>query len=410
MIETKSRPYKVSEITSLIKSTLEGSFPAIAVEGEISNFRPSSTGHVYFTLKDRDALLSAVMFRNRAVSLPFAPADGMLVVARGSVSVYPKRGSYQIICESLELAGEGEILVMLEERKRRLAEEGLFDADRKIPIPMLPSRIAVVTSPTGAAVRDILHVLGRRNSGIDVVILPAPVQGDEAAAIIARQIITADRFKLGDVIIVSRGGGSLEDLLPFSDEQVVRAIALCETPVISAVGHEIDLSLSDLAADLRAPTPSAAAEIVSARRDELVLRILELGHSIARVFLERLDRARLLLRQFTPEGLERSFRVLVQPLLLRLDDAKESLLAVMERRVSDSHHRLSLSTQALEACSPFEVLKRGYAVVYRSEDKTIISGTETVNAGDLISVRFHKSGLDARVESKRPDATTDDRI
>lgn len=402
MIETKSRPYKVSEITSLIKSTLEGSFPGVSVEGEISNFRPSSAGHLYFTLKDRDAMLQAVMFRNRALSLGFIPQDGMLVVARGSLSVYAKRGSYQIICESLDLAGQGEILVMLEERKRRLAAEGLFDSERKKPVPLLPSRIAVVTSPTGAAIRDILNVLGRRNSGVDVVILPAPVQGDEAAKIIARQIRIADRYRLGDVIIVSRGGGSIEDLLPFSDEEVVRAIVASETPVISAVGHEIDLALSDLAADIRAPTPSAAAEIVSARRDELKVRILELGRGIARSFTDRVGRTRLLLRQFTPDALERSFRVIVQPLLLRLDDAKEAVLDAMDRRVTDSRHRLSLATQALEACSPFEVLKRGYAMVYRSEDGTIVSAPDAVQVDSRISVRFHRGGLDARVEAVKP--------
>ncbi len=381
----------------MIKSTLEGSFPAVSVEGEISNFRPSSTGHLYFTLKDRDAMLSGVMFRNRALSLSFLPADGMLVIARGSISVYAKRGSYQLICDSLVLAGQGELLVMLEERKRRLAQEGLFDSERKVPIPMLPAKIAVVTSPTGAAIRDILNVLGRRNAGVDVVILPAPVQGDEAAEVIARQIRIADRFKLGDVIIVSRGGGSLEDLLPFSDEQVVRAIADSVTPVISAVGHEIDLALSDLVADLRAPTPSAAAEVVSARRDELLMRILDMGHTITRGFLDRLQRARLLLRQFTPQALERSFRVLVQPMLLRLDDAKESLLTSIERRVTDSRHRVTLASQALEACSPFEVLKRGYAMVYRKEDGTVISSTEKVAVESLIGVRFHRGRLDARV-------------
>jgi len=399
MIETKSRPYKVSEITTLIKNTLEGTFPAITVEGEISNCRPSSTGHLYFTLKDRDAMLQAVMFRNRRGYLNFEPADGMLVVVRGAISVYAQRGNYQIICEAMSVAGLGEILALLEERKQRLSAEGLFDADRKKPIPILPSRIAVVTSPTGAAIRDILHVLRRRNSGLDVVILPTPVQGDEAAAAIARQIRTADQHKLGDVIIVGRGGGSIEDLLPFSDEEVVRAIASCSTPVISAVGHEIDVSLSDLAADLRAPTPSAAAEIVSASRDELRNRVLDLGRVVIRAFKERLRNGRLLLRQFTPLELERSFRVIVQPYFLRLDDAKETALAGMEHRTTDLRHRLALAKQAIEACSPFDVLKRGYAVVYRKADHSVISSTERVKIEDEIAVRFHSGSLDARVNS-----------
>ena len=399
MIETKSRPYKVSEITTLIKSTLEGTFPAITVEGEISNCRPSSTGHLYFTLKDRDAMLQAVMFRNRRAYLDFEPADGMLVVVRGAISVYAQRGNYQIICEAMSVAGLGEILALLEERKQRLSAEGLFDADRKKPIPILPSRIAVVTSPTGAAIRDILHVLRRRNSGLDVVILPTPVQGDEAAAAIARQIRTADRLKLGDVIIVGRGGGSIEDLLPFSDEEVVRAIASCSTPVISAVGHEIDVSLSDMAADLRAPTPSAAAEIVSASRDELRNHVLDLGRIVIRAFRERLRNGRLLLRQFTPSELERSFRVIVQPYFLRLDDAKETALSGMERRTTDLRHRLELAKQSIEACSPFDVLKRGYAVVYRKADHRVISSADGVKVEDQIAVRFHSGSLDARVEA-----------
>jgi exodeoxyribonuclease VII large subunit len=404
MIETKSRPYKVSEITTLIKSTLEGTFPAISVEGEISNCRPSSTGHLYFTLKDRDSMLSAVMFRNRLTSLAFEPEDGMLVVARGSISVYARRGSYQIICERLELAGRGEILAILEERKQRLAAEGLFDPVRKKPIPFLPSRVAVVTSPTGAAIRDILHVLKRRNSGLDLVVLPTPVQGDEAASSIARQIRTADRYALGDVIIVGRGGGSLEDLLPFSDEEVVRAIAECKTPVISAVGHEIDITLSDLVADFRAPTPSAAAEVVSAQRDELYARVMDLGRTIIRGFKDRIDRAHILLRQFTTEGLERNFRIIVQPQLLRLDDAKESMLNAMERMVTERRHRFEMALQSLEACSPFDVLKRGYAIVYRADtgegDGAIVSDARQVEVDEAITVRLHRGSLGARVESR----------
>ncbi|GHU45214.1 hypothetical protein FACS1894190_17300 [Spirochaetia bacterium] len=257
------KKYSVSEITELIKQKLENGFGAVYIEGEISNCRPSSTGHLYFTLKDNAAAISAVMFKGSLRGLGFKPADGALVRVSGRISVYAQRGSYQIICETMEVAGSGDILAMLEKRKQLLAAEGLFAESRKKPLPAFPETVAVVSSPTGAAVRDIINVLGRRSSGLKVIILPAPVQGTQAAAFISRRIEQANMWKLADVLIVGRGGGSLEDLLPFSEECVVRAVAASAIPVVSAVGHEIDWALCDFAADLRAPTPSAAAELIS---------------------------------------------------------------------------------------------------------------------------------------------------
>ncbi len=285
-----NRTYSVSEITELIRMLLETEFTGVRLEGEISNCRPASSGHLYFTLKDHDAMIQAVMFRNRCASLSFRPIDGKKVVVEGNISVYGKRGTYQVVCESMKDDGTGDILLILEERKRRLAAEGLFDQARKRPLPMMPSRVAVVTSPTGAAIRDILNVLRRRNSGLNLVVLPAAVQGDGAAEAIARQIETANLHRLGDVLIVGRGGGSLEDLLPFSEERVVRAVAASRIPVISAVGHEVDVALSDLAADLRAPTPSAAAELVSGSRDDLLRRVRDLESGIRRTLEQRIDR------------------------------------------------------------------------------------------------------------------------
>ena len=261
--------YSIQEITGIIKSLFEQNFSSLRIAGEISNCRPSSTGHLYFTLKDEKAALQAVMFKGRTWTLGFEPKDGLKVIVSGSLSVYEQRGSYQIIVETMELAGEGAILKMLEERKQKLAREGLFDRDRKRPLPFFPLRIAVITSPTGAALRDILTVLSRRNRRVSVTVLPAPVQGAEAAPVLVRQLETANRYKLGELIIIGRGGGSLEDLLPFSDEAVVRAVAASEIPVISAVGHEIDWALTDFAADVRAPTPSAAAELAVPVLDEI---------------------------------------------------------------------------------------------------------------------------------------------
>jgi len=360
-----SRALKVSELTRYIKEVLEGGFTSLSLEGEISNFRPSSTGHWYFSLKDEDAVISAVLFRNRLQQVNCNPVDGMRVIVRGSLSVYEKRGTYQIVCESLEEAGQGRILQELEERKRRLAGEGLFSLEHKKTLPLLPRKIAVISSPTGAALRDILQVLKRRASGLDVVIVPVPVQGQEAGVKIARAVELADRLDLADVIIVARGGGSLEDLLPFSEEAVVRAIAACKTPVISAVGHEIDTSLSDLAADLRAPTPSAAAELVAASREDLYRRVMDNGHFIAGYWKNTLHNYRLRLNPYSSVRMEESFRGLLQPLMQELDDAKEDLLEAIEHYKDQKKSELKSAVLILESLSPWEILERGYAAIYK---------------------------------------------
>lgn len=398
MILPDLRKYTVSQITELIKRNLEAGFFDITVEGEISNFRPSSTGHFYFTLKDEQAVIQAVMFRNRTFALSFVPSDGQKVSVQGNLSVYAKRGSYQVIVERMEKSGEGDILAMLEERKRRLASEGLFDESRKRLLPLLPSRVAVVTSQTGAALRDILNVTARRNAGINIVVLPCPVQGEEAAEKIARQIERANQYDLGEVIIVGRGGGSLEDLLPFSEERVVRAIAASRIPVISAVGHEIDLSLSDLAADLRAPTPSAAAEIVSANREDLLAQVQGLRAAMTREIDRRIERVRLLLREFTPANLEKSFRLLIQPVLLRLDDAKENLVRAVRQQLVETNHRLELAVQGLRAASPLEVLKRGYSVTTDAATGRVLTSARQASKGQAIRVRLAAGGLGATVE------------
>lgn len=369
------------------------------MEGEISNYRPSSTGHLYFTLKDANAALQAVMFKNRLKYLGFTPRDGQRVKARGSISVYPQRGTYQLVCEFLEEAGTGDILAMLEERKRRLAAEGLFDAERKRPIPRFPETVGIVSSPTGAAVQDILNILRRRAAGIRVIVLPCPVQGTDAAPIIARRIEQANQWQLADVLIVGRGGGSLEDLLPFSEEVVVRAIANSAIPIISAVGHEIDWALSDFAADLRAPTPSAAAELVSANRQET----LETVRSYQRFFSEsiqsRLDRAHLLLKPFAPEHLELRFRAILQPRLVRFDDAKEGLLLSMKDRLAEAKRRLELATNTLEGASPLAILERGYAVVMDQQTGKIVRRASDVEPGQLLQIRPMEGRFTARTET-----------
>ena len=380
----------VSALTELIRETLEGSFPAVVVEGELSNFRPSSTGHLYFTLKDSGASINAIMFRNRIRSLSFEPRDGMLLRARGSLSVYAQRGTYSIVVEEMERAGEGDILAMLEERKRKLFAEGLFSEERKRPIPRFPETVGVVSSPTGAAVRDILNILKRRARGIRVVILPTLVQGAEAGEIIARRIKQANFWKLADVLIVGRGGGSLEDLLPFSDEVVVRSIANSKIPVVSAVGHEIDWTLADYAADLRAPTPSAAAELVSVNREETLHIVRTLRNELCSSIKNRIERIRLLAKPFSLADLEYRFRGILQPRLVRFDEARDALLENMQGKTAELRRRLDLARTGLEAVSPLSVLQRGYSVVMLLRNGKLqspIRKAEDVKPGETLVIR-----------------------
>ncbi|MDR2053287.1 MAG: exodeoxyribonuclease VII large subunit [Treponema sp.] len=391
--------FTVSELTERIRLSLEGAFSAVIVEGELSNCRPSSTGHLYFTLKDTGAAISAVMFKNRLRFLGFEPKDGMLLRVRGAVSVYAQRGSYQIICEDMEQAGTGDILALLEKRKRLLAEEGLFDEDRKKALPRFPETIGVVSSPTGAAVRDILNILKRRAAGVRVVILPCPVQGAEAAAAIARRIEQANAWNLADVLIVGRGGGSLEDLLPFSEDVVVRAVAASAIPVISAVGHEIDWALSDFAADLRAPTPSAAAELVSEGCYDTVRTVEALSRIIRETISARIDRIRLLLRPFSAEDMEYRFRAILQPRLVRFDDAKETLLAAISGRVRDMRIRLDLAFTGLEASNPMTVMERGFSLVVHRKTGSVVRSADMVKAGDELIIRPLAGIINATADS-----------
>jgi exodeoxyribonuclease VII large subunit len=388
----------VSELTEQIRLNLEGSFSYVCVEGEISNCRPASSGHLYFSLKDPNAKIDAVMFRNKLRTINFEPKDGMLMRVRGSLSVYAPRGTYSIVCEEMEIAGAGEILAMLEKRKQKLAAEGLFDAEKKRPLPRFPQTVGVVSSPTGAAVRDILNILARRASGIKVIILPAPVQGDEAASFIAARIRQANLWRLADVLIVGRGGGSLEDLLPFSDEEVVRAVAQSKIPTVSAVGHEIDWALCDFSADLRAPTPYAAAELVSENYFAVRSFIQRTTEGFMTVIRSRIERAKLLLRPFDPQDMEYRFRSILQPRLIRLDDAKEALIDAVSDKCAIIRKRIEFAAAVLETASPLAVMERGFSVVTNSSGK-IIKNSDNVKTGDKIYIRPLKGKINAIVES-----------
>ncbi|NLV60032.1 MAG: exodeoxyribonuclease VII large subunit [Spirochaetales bacterium] len=387
MAELFDVPLSVSELTALIKKTLEEGFYGLTVTGEISNFRPSSTGHWFFTLKDEGASISAVMFKGSTWRVDFSPKEGDRVVINGSLDVYAARGSYQIKVETMTLAGYGEILAELERRKRRFLDLGYFAEERKRPIPAFPQRLGVVTSPTGAALQDILTVLGRRAPGLDVLVLPAVVQGESAAASIAARIRQANSLLLCDVLIVSRGGGSVEDLLPFSDEAVVKEIAQSQIPIVSGIGHEVDFALADFAADLRAPTPSAAAELVSASYAQLRERVESLAATLRQRTQSRLSIAEAHLARGSRKSLAQRTLTLFGSKEFLLANATRSLTQQIEQRLASWEARLVLAGHRLEALSPLAVLERGYAVV-QDLDGRVIASREGTAIGEQLDIRF----------------------
>ena len=387
--------FSVEDLTQLIKQTLEGSFFGLTVEGEIFNFRPAASGHWYFELHDSEAAIQAVMFKSKSWRVPFIPKNGDRIIITGGVSVYAKRGIYQIICETMKLAGTGDLLALLEQRKRAFAAAGYFDAERKRPLPSYPKRVGVVTSPTGAAIRDILQVLKRRNPTIDVVVLPALVQGENAGSQIAAQIENANRFNLADVLIVGRGGGSLEDLFPFSDQRVIEAIVASNIPIISAVGHETDWALSDYAADMRAPTPSAAAELVSPPLSEILQAYTSRIGTMAHLLRNRLELTKSRLALFTPERMNEYFRRRLEEGHLRTDDNREQMVRIMNEKLHLFRSKLKLIKSELEALSPLAVLKRGYAIVTQGPKSTIVSNAQQLEINKKIAIQFASGSAEA---------------
>ncbi len=398
MFDSDQRPiWSVSELTQAIKGQLEDTFPSISVEGEISNCRPSGAGHIYFTLKDSSAVISAALFRGRAGRVEEKPRDGMQVVVSGKIDVYAPRGSYQIIVDNIRAAGRGALLEALERRKKALATEGLFNQDRKKSLPPYPRRVAVVTSPTGAAVRDILQVLSRRSAAPLVTVLPTPVQGSEAPQRIAAQIRRAAAYKLGDVLIIARGGGSLEDLMAFNEEVVVRAVAACPLPVISGVGHEIDISLTDLAADIRAATPSAAAELVSDRSEDLLLRARGFRREAAGMIRARLEAAGNRLQNFSIRELTRLCTSRLEESMRGSDETRRELERAALDRLTPLRRRLELAGRSLEDASPRAVMERGYARVSLNKTGFSITDSSQLSENDEIKLDFAHGGAEAQI-------------
>lgn len=394
--ERNDKSLTVSQLTNLIKTMLENSFQNVVLKGEISNFKPSASGHIYFSLKDADAQISAVMFRGNAQFLSFQPKDGTMVQVKGKLSVYAPRGNYQLIITSMEKAGTGNIMEMIEMRKRKLAAEGLFDSSRKRQLPFFPETVGVVTSPNGAALRDILNIRKRRNDKVNITVFPALVQGETAAPTIVQMIETANRYKMCDVLIVGRGGGSLEDLLPFSEESVVRAIAASEIPVVSAVGHEIDWALSDFAADRRAPTPSAAAEIVIPEKSVIQENIAFFKTDIYNSMENRIKNLRLLLKTFDPENMCTRLQNIEQRFSERFDRVYESIIDTMNTLIQERRIRIQRCTEILENCNPQTIFDRGYSMVTDSNGN-VIRNSEYVSSGDVINIRPSKGIITARV-------------
>ena len=396
--QTQAAAFSVTELTAYIRQLfeLDDILGRLRVLGELSNFRRHHSGHCYFTIKDTGASLRCVMFRSRAMGLKFIPKDGMQVRLTGKVSVYERDGNYQLYVDSMQPEGLGDLSVAFAKLREKLLAEGLFDESRKQRIPFIPKAVGVVTSPTGAALRDIVSVAKRRHPGIPIVLVPAQVQGEEAPEQIVRAIKLLDKSNRVDVIVIGRGGGSIEELWAFNDERVVRAVAAAKTPIVSAVGHQTDFTLSDFAADLRAATPSQAAELVVPDRLELYRRLAAAQRRLNQALRHRLLKRRLRLERCLQSSLFRRPRELLRDRAQLLDQLTDRLADAMQRVLEEKQQRLNLADKKLNLLNPWGVLQRGYSVV-RRPNGDIISTAESVNSGETLDVWLHKGRLAVQV-------------
>jgi exodeoxyribonuclease VII large subunit len=438
------RIWPVRELVGQVRELIEQEYGDVWVEGEISNYRPAPSGHVYFTLKDAEAQLPVVLFRRQAMLLRFRPEDGLHVLVRGRVSVYEQRGQMQLVAETMEPVGAGSLQLAFEQLKARLKAEGLFEAERKRSLPAFPRTVGIITSPTGAVIRDFLNIVARRHSGLNVLVCPVSVQGDSAPAEIEAALEELNASGLVDVIVVARGGGSLEDLAAFNSERVARAIAASRLPVVSAIGHETDFTIADFVADLRAPTPSAAAELITEAQHKIAEHLATHEQRLARAARFQLLQARQRLTRLPVSRAEGRVNTLLHRLEQRLDDfslrleaAVSSKLRQQQREVTelaaavlghDPRQRLGQSREKLTICrthldrtvermvhesaahlsaldarlhslSPLAVLERGYALVL-NEAGGVVRTTAQVEAGDKVTTRLSDGAFISRVESK----------
>lgn len=400
-LKTERQILSVSEITRNIRLVLEENFSGVWVEGEISNCKLHSSGHMYFSLKDEESQLAAVMFRRENMRLEFEPRDGLKVLVYGRVSVYGPRGQYQLYAERMEPKGLGALQLRFQQLKDKLSREGLFDAARKKPIPFLPRRVGIVTSIDGAALRDILHVLDRRHEGARLLIAPVPVQGAGAAEAIAQAIEDLNREDLVEVMIVGRGGGSLEDLWAFNEEIVARAIAGSQIPVISAVGHEVDFTIADFVADLRAATPSAAAEIVLPVQEDIVARLVELRSRMSQSILSDLKRRREELDGFLECRALQDPLAIFEAVFQRLDELKKNLMFHFVNFLSFKKEKIAAFLGRLEALGPAQVLRRGFSITLDREGRAVRSA-RLVKIGDLLKTKLKEGIIISQVKEVQP--------
>jgi exodeoxyribonuclease VII large subunit len=438
------RIWPVRELVGQVRELIEQEYGDVWVEGEISNYRPAPSGHVYFTLKDAEAQLPVVLFRRQAMLLRFRPEDGLHVLARGRVSVYEQRGQMQLVAETMEPVGAGSLQLAFEQLKARLKAEGLFDAERKRPLPAFPRTVGIITSPTGAVIRDFLNIVARRHSGLSVLVCPVSVQGDSAPGEIEAALEELNDSGLVDVIVVARGGGSLEDLAAFNSERVARAIAASRLPVVSAIGHETDFTIADFVADLRAPTPSAAAELITEAQHKIAEHLATHEQRLTRAARFQLLQARQRLTRLPVSRAEGRVNTLLHRMAQRLDDFSLRLEAAvsselrehqrevaelaaavlrhdprqqlgrarerqvscrmrldrtLERRLHESAARLSALDARLHSLSPLAVLERGYALVLDAAG-VVVRTTNQIAAGDQVTTRLSDGAFISRVETK----------
>jgi len=443
--QIKQRIYSVSELTLSIKSLLEDKFPFVWISGEISNFRIPVSGHFYFTVKDEKAQINAVMFRGQNRNLKFAPGDGLSIIGLGRISVYEPRGSYQIIFELLEPLGIGALQIAFEQLKARLSNEGLFDEKHKRPLPFLPKKISVITSPTGSVVHDILKIVYRRFPNLQVEIIPVKVQGDDSEKNIVSAFellnLRSETRDRSDAVILARGGGSIEDLSAFNSEKVARAVSGSKIPVISAIGHETDFTISDFVADLRASTPSAAAELIVNNKDELVSRCAGIRNLLISCFLNQIEHLKIKTNQISKRLINPKRKI--QDIRLKIDDLTSRLIRMLENNLNLKKERLAWRTDNLQAnnplirirklneklqqsndslliyikicldnknyllrelssrlnaLSPLSILARGYSITRTIPEAVIVADAKDVVIGQDIEVMFAKNSLICRVE------------
>ena len=386
---------RVSEINQQIASTLETSFPSLWVKGEISNFVAHASGHWYFSLKEADSQIKGVMFRGYNQMLSFMPENGKEVLIRGKISAYPPRGVYQINCNTMEMAGTGELQKSFEEIKNKLKAEGLFEQERKKPLPLLPKHIGIITSPTGAALQDILNILSRRFKAVKITLIPALVQGQEAPKSLIYAVKQAEKLPL-DVLIIGRGGGSQEDLWSFNNEELARTLASCSIPSISAIGHEIDFTICDFVADLRAPTPSAAAELVVKNGADLMDKLQKLKTQLLQNFRFHLaffqEKTLSLKKQLpSPERLLEHFSQ-------KLDDLTQQLKTTIKQNLENSSNQIDSLEKILKSLSPKQVMERGFSIVTNEKGQTL-KNTQNIKLKDTVVIEFLKGSASASIKN-----------